>query len=122
MAIVVKIRPSKMTAKTKGEILRKLEGDFRTGFSTHYGFGLIGRPGGPNAGKVRFYSLEKHNRKVKVTKRIITRGKNKGQVEVTREVVRESGWVAHYYDLPRDMVDVKGTRQHTRHFTLKTVA
>jgi hypothetical protein len=119
MAIVVKIKPTKISAKSKSEILRKLEGDFRNGFIRHYGFGLLGRSGGNHEGVVRLYSLEKHNRKVQVTKRTITRGKRKGEVEVTRTVVRESGWVAHFYDLPRDIVAVSGTRQNTRNFTLK---
>lgn len=119
MAIVVKIKPSKMTAKSKDELIRKLEGDFRTGFFRHYGLGLLGRSGGRHEGIVRLYNLEKHNRKVSVTKRTITRGKRKGEVEVTRTVVRESGWVAHYYDLPKDMVDVGNTRQGLRTFKLK---
>lgn len=119
MAVVVKIKPSKMTAKSKYDLIRKLEGDFRTGFAIHYGFGLVGRSGGQHAGVVRLFNLEKHNRKVKVTKRTITRGKRKGEVEVTREVVRESGWVAHYYDIPQNMVDRSGTRQGLRTFKLK---
>lgn len=119
MAIVVKIKATKISAKSKSDILRRLEGDFRTGFDRHYGFGLLGRRGGQHEGIARFYSLEKHNRKVKVTKRTITRGKRKGEVEVTREVVRQSGWVAHYYDVPRDMIDMGGTKQGNRTFKLK---
>lgn len=119
MAIVIKIKPVKISAKSKQDIIRKLEGDFRTGFVRHYGFGLLGRGGGHHEGIVRLYNLEKHNRKVKITKRTITRGKRKGEVEVTREVVRTSGWVAHYYDVPKDMVEIKGTQQKERNFTLK---
>lgn len=122
MAIVVKIKPSKMTAKSKYDLIRKLEGDFRTGFARHYGFALLGRSGGRHENMVRLYSLEKHNRKVKVESRTITRGKRKGEVEVTRTVLRESGWVAHYYDIPKDMVDVQQTRQRERNFTLKLKA
>lgn len=119
MAIVIKIKPVKITAKSQYDIIRKLEGDFRTGFRRHFGYGLIGREDGRYANVARFYSLEKHNRKVKVTKRLITRGKRKGEVEVTREVVRESAWVAHYYDIPKDMVDTQQSRQGTRTFKLK---
>lgn len=119
MAIGVKIKPSKMTAKSKYDLIDKLAGDCRTGFARHFGFGLVGRSGGHHAGVVRLYNLEKHNRKVKVTKRTITRGKRKGEVEVTREVVRESGWIAYYYDFPQIMVDKSGTRQGLRTFKLK---
>lgn len=122
MAIVIKIRPVQVKAKTKHDLLKKISGNnsiwsnFQDTFS-NVGCYLLGR--GKNEGKVRLYSLEKHNRKVEVTKRTITRGKRKGEVEVTRKVIRESGWVGYYYELPKDQVDTSGTKQGLRSFTLK---
>ena len=123
MAVVVKIKPVKVTAKSKSEILNKISGysvwargDY---FRSNGRFLSKGQERQSDAGVARLYSLEKHNRKVKVTKRTITRGKRKGEVEVTREVVRQSGWVAHYYDVPVNMIDRDGTRQNGRNFTLK---
>jgi len=119
MAVVIKIKATKISAKSKQDIIRKLEGDFRTGFQRHYGYGLVGRRDGRYDGIVRLYSLEKHNRKVQVTKKLITRGKDKGKLAETRTVLRESGWIAHYYDIPKDMVETAGTSQGTRTFKLK---
>lgn len=119
MALMIKIKPVKIKARTQREIINRLEGDFRTGFSNSFGFGLIGHQGGRYEGLVRFYSLEKHNRKVKVTKRVPTRGKDKGKTVETREVAKEAHWVAHYYDIPREMVDMSGTRQGNRTFKIK---
>ena len=124
MAVVIKIKPVKVTAKSKSDIINKI-----TGYSIWSRGGDYFRNNGrflskdqdrrSDSGVARLYSLEKHNRKVKVTKRTITRGKRKGKVEVTREVIRQSGWVAHYYDVPVAMIDVNGTRQNGRNFTLK---
>jgi hypothetical protein len=121
MAIVIKIKPVKVTAKTKMDVIRKIEGytGYRNAFISNGRF-LVKRGADlPRDGLARLYSLEKHNLKVQVTKRTITRGKRKGEVEVTRRVVREAMWVAHYYDVPVDMLDGKATRQNNRNFTLK---
>jgi hypothetical protein len=117
MAIVIKIKPVKITGKSKMDVIRKIEGGFSFNSFRHNGRFLIGS--GTKDGLARLYSLEKHNRKAKVTKRTITRGKRKGEVEVTREVVRSAHWVAYYYELPVDKLDVKKTKQHSRNFTLK---
>lgn len=124
MAIVIKIKPVKVTGKSKQDVINKVRGYSVWSRGNHFnsnGSFLEKRQGHGSRDEavVRLYSLEKHNRKVKVTKRTITRGKRKGEVEITREVVRQSGWVAHYYELPMTMIDTTATRQHSRHFTLK---
>jgi hypothetical protein len=117
MAITVKFKAQKMTAPSKDTLLRKLRGgDYRDGFNSNGRF-LQKRGEGRDRGVARLYSLEKHDVKIKRTKRLITRGKRKGEVEVTVEVLRPKAWVAYYYDVPVDLIDT--ARQDNRTFTLK---
>lgn len=125
MAIVVKYRPSRISAKDRDRVLRMIRndesvwGDYKDRFYPAVNGVLIGNSGGKFEGMVRLYNLEKHNPKAITHKRVITRGKRKGEVEVTREVIRQGKWVAHYYDIPKDMIDMAGTRQFTRYFKIK---
>lgn len=122
MAIVVKFNAVKISAKTKSSLLDKLAGNSiwssRSGFRRDGNF-LVKRDDRGHPETARLYSLEKHNRKVHTTKRLITRGKNKGQYDVTKTVVREGAWIAHYYDVPVNMLDGKLTVQGNRTFKLK---
>lgn len=117
MAIIKKISASKLTAPTKEKIIEKLSNNsiWANSKARFYRTGNI--LFNHETRTYRFYSLEKHNTKIKTTKRIITRGKRKGEVEVTREFLRKAHWVAYYYDIPADWV--ASAKQHTRHFELK---
>lgn len=120
MAIMIKIKPVRITASTKSDVIKKITGQSIWATSHRDSFYSNGRFLVKEAtNTVRLYNLEKHNRKMKITKRTITRGKRKGEVEVLREVLKTSHWVAHYYDIPRDMIDEKNTRQHNRNFTVR---
>lgn len=121
MAIVMKIRPTVIKAKTKDALIYQIR-NYSSAYTTNnsfddYGDYLRGNSRGKFSGIARFYNLEKHNRKVRTTKRVITRGKRKGEVEVLKEVLKESHWVAHVYDVPQSMVH-KG-KQKLRNFVVE---
>lgn len=124
MAITFKIKAKKITATTREGIIDQITNRagsfyrFEDTLQRTRGNILVGQHRGNMAGLVRLYSLEKHNPKSKTTKRLITRGKRKGEIEVTKEVIKRSHWVAYYYDVRAELVDMEKTKQHHRHFTL----
>jgi hypothetical protein len=119
MQITMKLKPKKMEAATKSQLLEKLRGGMwaSSHFRTNYGRGnyLIRGEGGNQI--ARLYNLHKVRRKVEVTTRTITRGKNKGKVEKTINVLRRGHWVAFYYDVPTSIIGT--AEQEARNFSLK---
>jgi len=127
MRITLTLKPKVMTADTKQDLLRKISGssiwnrNYDDSFreqSTGSVKGLIkGRANGTKFdGTVRMYNLQKLRRKTKTTTKLVTRGKDKGTVKKTLDVIRRGHWVAYVYDIPYNMVN--SAKQYDRNFTL----
>lgn len=131
MKILVDIKKHKIVAPTKSELMNKLEGGYLNSRNVHRTYftkaGHLINPGQRTIGArsvllvkkngvdfYRLYSLEKFNPKTRRTSRMITRGKRKGEIEKTIQVVREKHWTAHYVDYPASMV--KDCIQYNHHY------
>lgn len=132
MQVTFKLKPKRVEARTKSEVINKVLG--QSIWSNSNGWRRIGsnynwpekRFNWPNKhfndygslfckdGVFRVYNLQKVRRKTVQKTRTITRGARKGEVVKTVEVIRRGHWVAHYYDIPQGMVE--RIRQGRRNF------
>lgn len=122
MNFAFKVKPKKLEAKTRSEIMSKVtnQGNYCWSMSSEYGQGLTSlQKFGTKASKVRVYNLHKIRGKTKQVK--YKTGSKKGQTKLPSKVVRESGWIAYVYDFDIAMLNMLEleVRQLTRNFIIK---
>lgn len=119
MAIQITFRPIRFQAPTRTELMRKIQNFDR--FNQRFICNPLARRGfnflesTPKRNEVpvyRFYNLEKRNKKTR------TKLDSRGRPLNIREVIQETHWVAHVYDIPCDLVDMKRSFQATRYFRI----
>ena len=103
------IKPRKVTATTKQELIEKIRGlSFRYCFYN----GTNGAYYDYDKSMYHLYNANKIRRKTKQTKRVI-----KGNVATKTEVIRHGHWEAFVYAIPMSMVS--NVKQNSRNFTVE---
>ena len=118
MKIYVKVRPYKVVAQSKADLIRKII----RGYSYTYRYSSWGDGYGymnSDTNTVRVYNLHKVNSKY-AKGDIITRGKNAGKRKPAVKI-RDAHWVAYVYDYNIDLLEMAGitVSQNNRNYTIK---
>ena len=110
MQLRFNLKPVKYTAHGRLALLSKIQNGYLQTIGSE-GIMLASYPRAKEA-TVRFYSLQKFNRKTKVS----PKGKR-----YARSVVRPAHWVAWVYTVPAGLLKLSGIKiyQHTRTFTIE---
>lgn len=110
----IEIKPRKVTATTKQELIEKIRGlSFRYCLYN----GTNGAYYDYDKRQYHLYNANKIRRKTKQIKRVIKSGVNKGNVATKTEVIRHGHWEAFVYAIPMSMVS--NVKQNSRNFTVE---
>ena len=116
MKIYVKVKPNKVVAQSKADLINKIMRGYSYTFSS-WGDGHTRMNSDINM--VRVYNLHKVNSKY-AKGDIITRGKNAGKRKPAVKI-RDAHWVAYVYDYNIDLLRMAGltVSQNNRNYTIK---
>lgn len=126
MKFTTEIKPTIIEAKTKSELVSKIQSSYSGFFSSSsYGYGMKKRTGGLLGGTVSHiiaYNLEKHRAIKKQSPRASYNGTN-GKIRKTK-IIKNGFWRAYVYKIPVGILDISNTtvHQNSRNFTFKKKA
>lgn len=119
MIFKLNIKPTKLTGRTKGEVISKMNGIPTYGSYGSYLRLFTFTRGNEELEFVIVYNLQKIRRKTLQGEKKLT--KQKGKKCYTKTVVREAGWVGYKYKIPTAILRIAKleVRQSHRTFTIQ---